>query len=498
MTIQLKLTIPTTLTLAYQVVRQELCETDTNKAALRVIDSALFVLVLDDFKPPDIHGAAANMLHGANELKDVDTMQVGSCLNRWYDKLQLIVCSDGTSGLIFEHSIIDGHTALRFVSDIFAETVITFAESIVDLIHGRGRVAHVVDAIVERAAVAQKEGLTLDVFPKKLIFDLSDSIMKQIYFAETNLCDEILASDTFVLEYHDYGKRLIVANNLSPDAFLQMSILLAYYRLYGRVDCMYEPALTKTFFHGRTEAIRGTTPQAKELCQIWCDDHSTPEQKLEALRRATIEHSRLTKEAVAGMGVDRHLFALKSVAARKGMPTSSFFKSEAWRALNHTILSTSNCGNPALRLFGFGPVVPDGFGIGYIIKDNALSVSVCSKHRQTQRYVLSLRRSLNEMQELLKPISTVAVDQQRPTLGQVKKSLSRKNSSFLSYGDMWGESKAVEEMKNSLQNHSAMTRQKSLSQYFSRMRERSISMDMLGVETIDVPVEDANEDDASC
>lgn len=28
----------------------------------------------------------------------------------------------------------------------------------------------------------------------------------------------------------------------------------------------------------------------------------------------------------------------------------------------------SNCGNPSLRLFGFGPVVRDGFGIGYIIK----------------------------------------------------------------------------------------------------------------------------------
>jgi hypothetical protein len=29
---------------------------------------------------------------------------------------------------------------LRFVSDVFAETVITFAESIVDLIHGTGSI----------------------------------------------------------------------------------------------------------------------------------------------------------------------------------------------------------------------------------------------------------------------------------------------------------------------------------------------------------------------
>ena len=71
-------------------------------------------------------------------MKEKDVTQVGSCLNRWYDKLQLVVCGDGTRGLVFEHSIIDGHTALRLLqnSDIFAETVINFAESIVDFIHG--------------------------------------------------------------------------------------------------------------------------------------------------------------------------------------------------------------------------------------------------------------------------------------------------------------------------------------------------------------------------
>ncbi|CAN0185835.1 unnamed protein product, partial [Hapterophycus canaliculatus] len=106
-----------------------------------------------------------------------------------------------------------------------------------------------------------------------------------------------------------------------------------------------------------------------------------------------------------GKGVDRHLFALLCMAKKKkgeaeaeaaagtgdGSGTSppgrppplgpppqtqdttansipALFEDEAWRVLNHVILSTSNCGNPSLRLFGFGPVVRDGFGVGYIIK----------------------------------------------------------------------------------------------------------------------------------
>jgi len=30
-------------------------------------------------------------------------------------------------------------------------------------------------------------------------------------------------------------------------------------------------------------------------------------------------------------------------------------------------LSTSNCTNPALQLFSFGPVTNDGLGIGYVL-----------------------------------------------------------------------------------------------------------------------------------
>lgn len=52
------------------------------------------------------------------------------------------------------------------------------------------------------------------------------------------------------------------------------------------------------------------------------------------------------------------------------------FTDGAWETLGTSILSTSNCGNPALRLFGFGPVVADGYRIGYIIKEDRLSLCV--------------------------------------------------------------------------------------------------------------------------
>eukprot|EP00536_Pseudo-nitzschia_multiseries_P018632 jgi/Psemu1/248858/estExt_Genewise1.C_28100001 len=445
----------------------------TNQASFAIVDSALFVLVLDDCSPRNKHEAAANMLHGSyrlakhhrststststtttnnnnNKKKDGSALhddaiveyQVGSCTNRWYDKLQIIVTADGGAGINFEHSAIDGHTALRFVSDIYADTVIAFAQSITKLVHAhQGLVPSVITANVRRAAVTldQKGRPTLDVFPKKIQFELSDAIQRKIYFAETALGDQILASDTHILEFKDYGKRFITFNKLSPDSYVQMSMMLAYYRLYGKIVCAYEPVLTKAFYHGRTEAMRPATMEAKELCEIFCNPSSSPHEKIAALRRATQAHSQLVKECARGKGVDRHLYALKCIAEKHGLPVPEFFRSEAWRKLNHTILSTSNCGNPSLALFGFGPVVPDGYGIGYIIKDSHLHYAICSKHRQTTRYALTLEGVLREMASLLEPISQTKVHcpKQRPSLKSLPS--GRKLSSG-SFQDIWGES----------------------------------------------------------
>jgi len=334
-------------------------DSEHNKEALRLIESALFVLVLDDHSPKGPSEMAANMLHGSHELivqDDGKLVQAGSCCNRWYDKLQLIVCADGTAGVNFEHSVIDGHTALRYASDIYAETVVQFAQSITKMIHGDNWIPDNMEAQVDRAALsmvgaAEKE---LDVFPKQLIFKLSDEVKDRMRYAEAGLADQINASDTAVLEFHGYGKNLIVRNRLSPDSFVQMSMMLAYYQLYGKFVCTYESVLTKAFYHGRTEAMRGATPQAKKFCEIWCDRKATKEQKLLALQEATREHSRLVRECEKGKGVDRHLYALKSIARRNDVPMPALFKSKAWHTLNNSILSTSNCGNPSLRLFGFG------------------------------------------------------------------------------------------------------------------------------------------------
>ena len=74
-------------------------------------------------------------------------------------------------------------------------------------------------------------------------------------------------------------------------------------------------------------------------------------------------------------GVYRHLYAMYCLVQRQlqnkqeAQSTSkgpfitkmpSIYTDPGWALLGTSILSTSNCGNPALRLFGFGPVAADG------------------------------------------------------------------------------------------------------------------------------------------
>ena len=173
--------------------------------------------------------------------------------------------------------------------------------------------------------------------------------------------------------------------------------------------------------------------------------------KVEALRRACDKHSSKTKACAQAQGQDRHLYALLSVWQRSvdwegkrsaeastngstdgvrsvgnspvahsvasdqasdsvsrprtdshshAMP--AIFADAGYDKINNTILSTSNCGNPSLRHFGFGPTSAEGFGIGYIIKDGSIFICASSKHRQKRRYVDAMESYFLEIRKLLR------------------------------------------------------------------------------------------------
>ncbi|KZL80872.1 choline carnitine o-acyltransferase [Colletotrichum incanum] len=431
-------------------------EGSNNADCLGIVDSALFVLCLDYTEPVDADALCGNMLCGTSLVEK--GVQIGTCTNRWYDKLQIIVCKNGSAGINFEHTGVDGHTVLRFASDVYTDTILRFARTI------NGQAPTLWATTSPDPAKRDPDSFgEVDPTPHKLEWDMSPELSIAVRFAETRLADLIEQNEFKTLDFKHYGKNFMTSMGFSPDAFVQMAFQAAYYGLYGRVECTYEPAMTKIFLHGRTEAIRSVSEESVNFVQtFWADNPA--EHKVEALRKACQRHVNTTRECAKAEGCDRHLYALfctwqrsmddeilsssngysspidgyserdesaigspgrdsvlslngaeiQSTGRARGDSTNSrngnghgsamphIFADSGWDKLNNTIMSTSNCGNPSLRQFGFGPTSGDGFGIGYIIKDEGISICVSSKHRQTKRFVDTLESYLLEVRRILR------------------------------------------------------------------------------------------------
>ncbi|VEU21599.1 DEKNAAC102341 [Brettanomyces naardenensis] len=407
-------------------LRTKLNADKINNNILSIIDSALFVLVLDDIEiGEDLTRLAKNFLCGETKLQN--GVQVGTCTNRWYDKLQLIITKDAKCGINFEHTGVDGHTVLRFASDIYTDSILRFARTINTNSPSLWK-SYSPDATLRDPEKLRKYNLT----PRKLEWNLTKDMSLALRFGETRLSDLIHQNEFATLEYKKFAKDRIKKMGMSPDAFVQLGFQLAYYALYGKIESTYEPAMTKMFYHGRTEAIRTVSEESNRFVTKFLDDHVTVEEKLRLLREAGQKHQARTKECSQGLGQDRHLYALFCIWKRyfstaggnisdsgssddastinfDNLPSTvsdasqlqkvpPIFADGGWDKLNNTIISTSNCGNPSLKLFGFGPVSPNGFGVGYIIKDNWMTICASSKHRQTQRFLDTLNTSFNEME----------------------------------------------------------------------------------------------------
>lgn len=94
----------------WATIRHKLVD-DGNSASLKIIDTALFNVCLDE----------ENV--GEDPVTLTRQFLYGPASNRWFDKsFSLIVAKDGVAGVNFEHSWGDGVAVLRYFQDIYKDT----------------------------------------------------------------------------------------------------------------------------------------------------------------------------------------------------------------------------------------------------------------------------------------------------------------------------------------------------------------------------------------
>lgn len=395
----------------------------SNAESLQIINDALFVVALDHtISPVTEQDKTIAISHGTSILAKGTTIQVGSCASRWYDKLQLVVTANAVLGVVWESSSMDSTAILRFISDIYTDLILKLARNI------NGSENTLFDKNIR---FASSRDIDTKPTPQLLDFNKTPELLKLVHLSETRLADLINQHEyktlTMKLDSH-----LLAKLNISVDSFLQIAFQIANYALYGKIANTIEPITTRKFRDARTELICVQNELIAGLVKLFITS-SDVTTKWDALKQCCEIHKQLYRDAMVGKGFERHIGALTAVFNKpqairnlneinmdSGLPPLNFddLRSEPLplisgyflEKLANVELLISNCGNPALRLFGIPPAIDQGFGIGYIIHRDRVVVTVCSKHRQTQRFLDTFKSVVYGMKQTLRSEADVLME----------------------------------------------------------------------------------------
>ncbi|UJR25276.1 hypothetical protein I4U23_006628 [Adineta vaga] len=352
-----------------------------NKQVFKEIDSSIMVVCLDEDDPSKLH---KNLTKEQRARYISGKYLCYNASNRWYDKsFNMIMLSDGTLGLHCEHSWGDGVALLRFCNDI---------DQNVNEHHK-----------INSSNYQSIQSSTHDQV-KKLEFQFDDKLKQELQTSKQNYDDFVSKFNVNIYQEGVLGKSILKKSALSPDAIMQIGIQMAYYRMYQRFVSTYESCSTAVYKHGRTETIRPVTNETKAFIEALTKSKDKQLLK-DLLKKAAEKHQQLIKEAATGQGFDRHLFALKYLQQIENQEQKlhPIYTDKSYQLMNHTILSTSTVASKHIAAGGFGPVVNDGFGIGYLIDDEQCGLLVTSyMQKELDQYMQAAMESYKDLANIIK------------------------------------------------------------------------------------------------
>ncbi|KAM5302946.1 peroxisomal carnitine O-octanoyltransferase isoform 1-T4 [Glossophaga mutica] len=243
--------------------------------------------------------------------------------------------------------------------------------------------------------------------PEELVFTVDEKVLNDISQAKAQFLKQSSDIQVVAHPFTAFGKKLTKKKALHPDTFIQLALQLAYYRLHGRPGCCYETAMTRYFYHGRTETMRSCTMEAVRWCQSMQDPSASLLEQREKMLQAFAKHDKMRKDFSTGKGFDRHLLGLSLVAKEAGLPIPELFTDPLFSRSGgggNFVLSTSLIGY--VRIQGaMVPMVHNGYGFFYSITDDRFVVA-CSAWKScpetdAEKLVQQVFRACSDMMQLM-------------------------------------------------------------------------------------------------
>ncbi|NXM64937.1 CLAT acetyltransferase, partial [Illadopsis cleaveri] len=318
--------------------RMILMKDSTNRDSLDMIERCICLVCLDSPSAVELNNTnmACQMLHGGGYHKN------GA--NRWYDKpMQFVVGRDGLCGTVCEHSPFDGIVMVQCTEYLLRH----IKESSKKLVRA--------DSVSELPA------------PRRLRWKCSPDIQTHLGSAAEKLQRAVENLDFIAYKFVHYGKEFIKKQKISPDAYIQVALQLAFYRCHRRLVPTYESASLRRFDEGRVENIRSATSEALAFVKAMAGDKTavSDSEKMQKFKDAIAAQTNYSILAVTGMAIDNHLLGLREVSREHFKELPEIFTDETYLTSNRFILSTSQVPTTMEMFCCYGPVVPNGYGACY-------------------------------------------------------------------------------------------------------------------------------------
>ncbi|XP_074531299.1 choline O-acetyltransferase [Halichoeres trimaculatus] len=363
--------------------RSVLMRESTNRDSLDMIERCMCLVCLDEATGPELSDTtrAMLMLHGGGVAKNGG--------NRWYDKpMQFVVGADGCCGVVCEHSPFEGIVLVQCTEYLLKYMIGSPSK------------------LVRAASVSDLHA------PRRLRWKCTPEIHRLLASSADKLQRQVKNLDMNVHKFYDYGKEFIKKQKMSPDAYMQVALQLAYYRCHGRPVSTYESASIRRFQEGRVDNIRSATPEALAFVKAMTDGKpsASDAEKMEMLRGAITAQTKYTILAITGMAIDNHLLGLREMAQELKLEKPEIFRDEAYLISNQFILSTSQVPTTVEMFCCYGPVVPNGYGACYNPQSDHIIFCVSSFRESpdtsSAEFVKCLVQGLLDMRDLCNKCNT--------------------------------------------------------------------------------------------
>ncbi|KAJ1967084.1 hypothetical protein IWQ62_002069 [Dispira parvispora] len=348
----------------------------TNAQSLELIQTALFSVSLDDYSEGEDHLKSYRNAAGGRQGH-----------NRWFDKtIQIIVEASGRVAFNGEHAPCDALIP-AYMYD------------------------YILDCPVRWPGPPYPKSMHDYEPPRRLRFHVDEEIRRGIKDAQALVGRILDQSELAITHFTKYGTTFIKrVGKLPPDAYVQIAIQLAYYRLHGKLVATYETGSTRKYLHGRTETIRTATQEILWFVQAMSNPSTDDATRYRLLHGAAVKHNENSKLASEGQAVDRHLFGLKMAASQlAGLSPDQlhpmFTKDPSFSLSSTWTLSTSSIHQGTNFIAtGFGCAVSDGgYGINYMKQPLQIKAAIEGKRTgssNVQGMDHAIKQALADMGEL--------------------------------------------------------------------------------------------------